>query len=200
MLEERRNGMKKEFINLMKKSNLKYFLANPQNIRQLKYFINTFINLPSSFKLNEIEVIFQSIINNYSEKERKSTSDLIIKSRRDIIVINSYTTNNKEYIIHMLIGSLDNEQYRLRELRFCHELKEKEVNDIVTDYYLQSSELPNNDTFKDLLQIKTINLKRLNELSSDTAINRWLKFIGATNNEERIKATNEDEILKDFNL
>lgn len=185
---------KNQFINLMEECNLKDFLAHPKNMRQLKYFLNTFINLPLSFDLNKIEVIYQTIINHYTEPENLSTSDLILKSNRGVVIIKTYTTFKNEYIIHIMYNKLDQEKGKLRELRFKSDSKEE---DIVVDYHLRSEEAPNCDIFKDVLQVKTIDLNRVNELSFDTEENRWLKFIAAKNKMEQKKVMQEDEILCD---
>ena len=183
---------KAKFTNLMAESNLKDFLAHPKNSKQLKYFLNTFINLPLSFDLSKIEVIYQTIINHYTEPENISTSDLIIKSNREVVIIKTYTTIKNEYIIHLIYNELGKEQSKLRELRFNSDYKEA---DIISNYYLKPDKNSNKEIFQDILQVKTINLNRINALPFATEEQRWLKFITAKTCEEQEKARNEDDIL-----
>lgn len=120
-------------------------------------------------------------------------SDLIIMYENVVIKIKSYETIHDEYIIHILLGTLNDEYGKLVELRYSNK---SEYEDIVANFSLRNVNDPDCDLLKDLLKIKVIDLNRLDKLDNSNVEDRWIKFIGARNKEERLDATKGDESLK----
>lgn len=179
--------MPAKFINLMAKDYLKGFLVSPQNRRVLKYFLKTMVSLPEDFNLDDIEVFYQTLLNHYEKKEDLTTSDLIIKSRKNLVILKTYTTIEKEFIIHIITSNLDNDIYNLKEFIFTNNIEKRAAKEIINCF--------SPDLFWEYIQIKVIDLQRLAKLDNKEALNRWLKFIGASNEEERLAVTKEDELL-----
>lgn len=65
-------------------------------------------------------------------------------------------------------------------------------------FSLRNIDNPDDDLLKDLIKIKVIDLSRLKDLDNTTPQNRWIKFIGAQTNEERLEVAREDDYLKEL--
>lgn len=187
-------NVQNEFVNLLEDSNLKIFLADNYNRELLKYFLKTFGSLPDDFDLSNMELIYRTIINDYIKPEFLSTSDLIIKSGRQIIVLKTYQTQEEDFVVHIMLSHLDNEMCKLREIilaKNCENQKE-----VIANASLQGPDELYNSICRDYIQIKKVDLSRLKNLDNTTSINRWLKFIAAQNYKERLIAQDGDELLK----
>ena len=173
------------FTSLLSES-LKIILSAKENEGELKYFLNTFLNIPEE-KLTKLEVYYNTILNTIEMTKEGIISDCIIKYNQKIAKIKTYHVEKNDFIIHILLYSLENEHTKLLEIHYTKNMNKN--RDIIEHYHLQDKK------FKDLLEIKIINTNRLNELDNSTSINRWIKFIGASCDEERLEVAKEDDKL-----
>lgn len=172
--------------------NIKKLLNHQDNRKNLEYFLETFLNIPHEKIAGKLKVYYDTILNTVSMTKTGICSDLIVMYDNVVIKIKSYETIHDEYIIHILLGTLNDEYGKLVELRY---VKESEYDKIVANFSLRNAEDPDNKLFENLLKIKVIDLKRLDQLDNNTPQNRWIKFIGAKNKEERLDAAKNDQYL-----
>ena len=172
--------------------NIKKLLNHQDNRKKLEYFLETFLNIPHEKIAGKLKVYYDTILNTVSMTKTGICSDLIVMYDNVVIKIKSYETIHDEYIIHILLGTLNDEYGKLVELRY---VKESEYDKIVANFSLRNAEDPDNKLFENLLKIKVIDLNRLDQLDNNTPQNRWIKFIGAKNKEERLDAAKNDQYL-----
>lgn len=172
--------------------NIKKLLNHQDNRKNLEYFLETFLNIPHEKIAGKLKVYYDTILNTVSMTKTGICSDLIVMYDNVVIKIKSYETIHDEYIIHILLGTLNDEYGKLVELRY---VKESEYDKIVANFSLRNAEDPDNKLFENLLKIKVIDLKRLDQLDNNTPQNRWIKFIGAKNKEERLDTAKNDQYL-----
>ena len=172
--------------------NIKKLLNHQDNRKNLEYFLETFLNIPHEKIAGKLKVYYDTILNTVSMTKTGICSDLIVMYDNVVIKIKSYETIHDEYIIHILLGTLNDEYGKLVELRY---VKESEYDKIVANFSLRDAEDPDNKLFENLLKIKVIDLNRLDQLDNNTPQNRWIKFIGAKNKEERLDAAKNDQYL-----
>lgn len=172
--------------------NIKKLLNHQDNRKNLEYFLETFLNIPHEKIAGKLKVYYDTILNTVSMTKTGICSDLIVMYDNVVIKIKSYETIHDEYIIHILLGTLNDEYGKLVELRY---VKESEYDKIVANFSLRNAEDPDNKLFENLLKIKVIDLNRLDQLDNNTPQNRWIKFIGAKNKEERLDAAKNDQYL-----
>ena len=184
--------MEKNFINLLSE-NIKKLLNHKDNRKELEYFLETFLDLPHEEIAGKLKVYYDTILNTVTMTKKGICSDLIIMYENVVIKIKSYETIHDEYIIHILLGTLNDDYGKLVELRYSNK---SEYEDIVANFSLRNVNDPDCDLLKDLLKIKVIDLNRLDKLDNSNVEDRWIKFIGARNKEERLDATKGDESLK----
>lgn len=185
--------MKQTLISLTEDSHLKELLYQKSNRKQLKYFLETFLELTISTKM---EMFYKEEFNHVKITEEGIISDLVIKFEDNLIKIKTYHTKTNDFIIHFLIGKSNDEYGKLLELRFTANIKEEK--EIITTYSFANKKEPEKTLFKDLIQIKVIDLNRLNELENSNSFNRWIKFIGAKNRKELQVIIKEDKLLKEL--
>ena len=167
-------------------------MNHQDNRKNLEYFLETFLNIPHEKIAGKLKVYYDTILNTVSMTKTGICSDLIVMYDNVVIKIKSYETIHDEYIIHILLGTLNDEYGKLVELRY---VKESEYDKIVANFSLRNAEDPDNKLFENLLKIKVIDLNRLDQLDNNTPQNRWIKFIGAKNKEERLDAAKNDQYL-----
>ena len=172
--------------------NIKKLLNHQDNRKKFEYFLETFLNIPHEKIAGKLKVYYDTILNTVSMTKTGICSDLIVMYDNVVIKIKSYETIHDEYIIHILLGTLNDEYGKLVELRY---VKESEYDKIVANFSLRNAEDPDNKLFENLLKIKVIDLNRLDQLDNNTPQNRWIKFIGAKNKEERLDAAKNDQYL-----
>ena len=172
--------------------NIKKLLNHQDNRKNLEYFLETFLNIPHEKIAGKLKVYYDTSLNTVSMTKTGICSDLIVMYDNVVIKIKSYETIHDEYIIHILLGTLNDEYGKLVELRY---VKESEYDKIVANFSLRNAEDPDNKLFENLLKIKVIDLNRLDQLDNNTPQNRWIKFIGAKNKEERLDAAKNDQYL-----
>lgn len=172
--------------------NIKKLLNHQDNRKNLEYFLETFLNIPHEKIAGKLKVYYDTILNTVSMTKTGICSDLIVMYDNVVIKIKSYETIHDEYIIHILLGTLNDEYGKLVELRY---VKESEYDKIVANFSLRNAEDPDNKLFENLLKIKVFDLNRLDQLDNNTPQNRWIKFIGAKNKEERLDAAKNDQYL-----
>ena len=172
--------------------NIKKLLNHQDNRKKLEYFLETFLNIPHEKIAGKLKVYYDTILNTVSMTKTGICSDLIVMYDNVVIKIKSYETIHDEYIIHILLGTLNDEYGKLVELRY---VKESEYDKIVANFSLRNAEDPDNKLFENLLKIKVIDLNRLDQLDNNAPQNRWIKFIGAKNKEERLDAAKNDQYL-----
>ena len=184
--------MENHCVNLLSE-HFKQIFNEPNNKEVLKYLISTFLNVPEEEMKERFKVYYDTLLNTVEWTNQGINSNLIVMYDEIAIKIVTYHTEKSEFIIHMFLGSLDNNYGKLIELRFSS--TEKQTDEIVESYSLRCTNNPKLDIVSGLLQVKLIDTSRLPELDTTTSMNRWIKFIGATTKEERLAATANDEKL-----
>ena len=186
--------MENNTINLLGE-NIKKLLNHPNNKKQLEYFLATFLTIDKASLHGKLKSYYNTILNTVTMTDDGIKSDLIIMFDDTAIKVRIYQTEDDECVIHILLGSLVEERGRLVELRYT---SKNEYEDIVESFSLRNIDNPDDDLLKDLIKIKVIDLSRLKDLDNTTPQNRWIKFIGAQTNEERLEAAREDEYLMEL--
>ena len=184
------------FIELMNEVVLQQVLIHPDNEKQRKYFLKTFLNINEEIINKKEEILYKGILNHIDIDKHGFTSDIILRYDDYAIRINIYNAKNGDFIIHILYGSVIDEAGKLLELRFTKNPPHK--GEIIEENYLQNTDDPADKSLADLLKIRIIDLNRIQELDNSSAINRWLKFITAENSIERYEACENDEILTEL--
>ena len=175
--------------------NIKKLLNHQDNRKNLEYFLETFLNIPHEKIAGKLKVYYDTILNTVSMTKKGVSSDLLVMYDNVVIKIKSYETIHDEYVIHILLGTLNDEYGQLVELRYT---KESEYDEIVANFSLRNANDPDDDLYRNLFKIKVIDLNRLDKLENTTPQNRWIKFIGAKNKKERLEAAQNDNYLMDL--
>ena len=184
------------FIELMNEVFLQQVLIHPDNEKQRKYLLKTFLNINEEIINKKEEILYKGILNHIDIDKHGFTSDIILRYDDYAIRINIYNAKNDDFIIHILYGSVIDEAGKLLELRFTKNPPHK--GEIIEENYLQNTDDPADKSLADLLKIRIIDLNRIQELDNSSAINRWQKFITAENSMERYEACENDEILTEL--
>lgn len=161
-------------VNLFDDMTFKKILINPSNRKHLEYLIETFLELPR-FSLKDKVIV----------KSGPKKNHIYCDFDQDKLLMYTYT-KQESTILHFYYVPITNPEGKWVEYKkingtfddFKTNYYKKEENGITATYYFTQ--------------------KTLDKLDNSTILNRWIKFIWARDDEERLAAAHNDEYLMEL--
>ena len=205
---------KQDFLSLSDDLLFKETFAHPDNRDKLIYFLSCFTEFKEEYlKEVNIEVEYESILTKTKRNDKNLRGDVIIKFANYLINLEAYSTfdNNSlnksiSYIMRIFSTQLD----RGRDYNTLESVIQINIVDDVTPRDLISKRIENEIILKgkyeneeilsELFQIKCLRLDTAREMVYDknNLQQRWLRFIGAKNEEERREIARGDGLLMEL--
>ncbi len=203
-----------EFISLSDDLLFKETFAHPDNRNKLIYFLSCFTEFKEEYlKKVNIEVEYESVLTKAKNKDKNLRGDVIIKFDKYIINLEAYSLFDRDslnksmsYIMRIFSTQLDrgrdyNTLESVIQINIVDKVTPKElVNEEIKSEILLMDRESKKEMLSELFQIKYLRLDSAREMIYDknNLQQRWLRFIGANNAEERREIARGDGLLMEL--
>ena len=203
-----------EFISLSDDLLFKETFAHPDNRDKLIYFLSCFTEFKEEYlKKVNIEVEYESVLTKAKNKDKNLRGDVIIKFDKYIINLEAYSLFDRDslnksmsYIMRIFSTQLDrgrdyNTLESVIQINIVDKVTPKElVNEEIKSEILLMDRESKKEMLSELFQIKYLRLDSAREMIYDknNLQQRWLRFIGANNAEERREIARGDGLLMEL--
>ena len=199
----------KDFVSLIDDHLFKEALAHKDNRLALKYFIEVMFDIPN-IPLHSLEVEYESYAHKQSYIDKNIRLDLVVKFNNIVLNIEVYKIFGLDslyksitYWNRLMSNIKQGDNYldapSVKQLNIVDKVH-KNLNlpkDFKTNYHLTNKEYPWNVLVKDKHEISIIRVDALANMpyNENDLKERWIRFICAKSEEERLKIAKGDEIL-----
>ena len=185
--------------------------ANKENRKQLEFLLELLLDYPPGLLKNKLEVEYESPLEKNEVNEKSVRGDIIIRFDDTTINLEAYRLFDSNsidkslyYVMRIQTKKLmiGDDYYKLGktvQINFVDHTTLKLKDKLVANFHIAYDDDPSVKLMEKSFVVKVVQIDKARKLGyTKNDLERWLKFIGAENSDEREEIAKGDELLMEL--